>query len=367
MIFRQNKLRSIIIWCSLLTVSIVIHFILSWYASPAILRPDTLVSQDEIETLLQLVEKPERESLLFEESIDFSPPPGLVPTSAVAPPPPKVNLAMPAAAGGNSPGRILVPVLADVPVTAGKGAAGFGSGTGLGSSNSANQFAAYVESLRETGLDVVFVVDTTGSMDWVLSEVNTRIVDIVDTVRMLVPVARFGVVAYRDQGEPEYVTRLQTLTFSLGKLSTFLSMLTARGGGSYQEAVYEGVLLAVEKGGWRLGAKKVIVVIGDGPPHKNSFARLLAVSRKFAQDHGQISVLDVGSDANPAVIEARLGRTVNRALYTEKPMLDYQLLAEAGGGVASTLDGDVEITRQLVSLIMGGQFSQEMALLMEGL
>ena len=57
---------------------------------------------------------------------------------------------------------------------------------------------------------------------------------------------------------------------------------------------------------------------------------------------------------------------MNRAFYTDKPMLDYQLMAEAGGGVAATLDGDIHITRQLVSLIMGGQFSHEMALLLEG-
>ena len=32
----------------------------------------------------------------------------------------------------------------------------------------------------------------------------------------------------------------------------------------------------------------------------------------------------------------------------------------------SLFDGDVQITRQLVSLIMGGQFAREMALLLEG-
>ena len=48
-------------------------------------------------------------------------------------------------------------------------------------------------------------------------------------------------------------------------------------------------------------------------------------------------------------------------------MLQYQRIAEAGGGTAATMDGDIRITRQLVSLIMGGQFSAEMSLLLEGL
>lgn len=311
--------------------------------------------------------EPEKEELVFEESIEFEPPPVLVPTSALAPPPPNVNLAMEAAAGGHTSAGFAAPLLFNAPVTAGEGLAGFGIGVGTGLSDSANRFAAYVQGLRETGLDVMFVVDTTGSMDWALAEVSSRIVDMVDAIRLLVPVSRFGVVAYRDYGEPGYVTKLQTLTFSLNKLVRFLGGLSAEGGGSHQEAVYEGVKVAINQGAWRLGAKKVIIVLGDAPPHKEAIAPLLSINKNFAQDGGQISALDVSRDANPAMLEAMLGRSVNRAFYSSKPMLDFQLLAEAGGGIASTMDGDVKITRNLMSLIMGGQFAREMALLLEGL
>ncbi|RLA47676.1 MAG: hypothetical protein DRR06_01995 [Gammaproteobacteria bacterium] len=163
------------------------------------------------------------------------------------------------------------------------------------------------------------------------------------------------------------MTRLQTLTFSLGKLMRFLGELTAVGGGSHQEAVYDGVKVAIKKGGWRLGAKKVIIVLGDAPPHKKAISPLLAINKAFARDGGQISALDVSRDANPELLEAMLGRPVNRAFYSGKPMLDFQLLAEAGGGIAATMDGDTKVTRQLMSLIMGGQFAREMALLLEGL
>ena len=317
--------------------------------------------------MLDLSEVPEKEELIFEESIEFEPPPVLVPTSALAAPPPDVNLAMEAAAGGYSTGGFAAPLLSNAPVTDGQGIAGYGTGIGTGLSDSANRFAAYVQGLRETGLDVVFVVDTTGSMEWVLTEVNNRIIDIVDAVRLLVPVSRFGVVAYRDYGEPGYVTSLRPLTFSLGKLVRFLGGLTAEGGGSHQEAVYDGVKVAINQGGWRLGAKKVIIVLGDAPPHKKAISGLLAINKAFAQDGGQISALDVSRDANPALLESMLGRPVNRAFYSGKPMLDFQLLAEAGGGIASTMDGDVKITRHLMSLIMGGQFAREMMLLLEGL
>ena len=48
-------------------------------------------------------------------------------------------------------------------------------------------------------------------------------------------------------------------------------------------------------------------------------------------------------------------------------MIRRMPIAEAGGGTAATMDGDIRITRQLVSLIMGGQFSAEMSLLLAGL
>lgn len=361
--------RPLGLWFGLLLVSLVVHLVLSWQASRSMIKPVATSERpsSEVVVMIDLADLPEKDELVFEESIEFEPPPVLVPTSALAPPPPDVDLAMEAAAGGQSRGGFAAPLLNNVPVTSGQGIAGYGTGIGTGLSDSANRFAAYVQGLRETGLDVVFVVDTTGSMDWVLEEVNDRIIDIIDAVRLLVPVSRFGVVAYRDYGEPGYVTKLQSLTFSLRKLMRFLGDLTAIAGGSYQEAVYEGVRVAIDRGGWRLGAQKVIIVIGDAPPHNDAIAPLMSVSKAFARDGGQISALDVSRDANPALIEAMLGRAVNRVFYTDKPMLDFQLLAEAGSGVASTMDGDIKITRQLMSLIMGGQFAREMTLLLEGL
>ncbi|MEZ0123014.1 MAG: VWA domain-containing protein [Candidatus Reddybacter sp.] len=364
-----SRLKVLGLWLLLLLISLAIHLLLTWQASRhiATLELSVAPSVEEIEILIDIVEpEEEQEELVFEEAIEFEPPPVLVATSAVAPPPPEVNLAMEAAAGGQSTIGFSAPLLSNTVATAGEGLAGFGTGVGTGLSQSTNQFAAYVQGLRETGLDVVFVVDSTGSMDWVIGEVQARIVDIVDVIRTLVPVSRFGVVAYRDVGSPSYITKHQVLTFSLNKLSLFLNNLSAEGGGDMQEAVYEGMRVATEKSGWRLGAKKVIVLIGDAPPHQDSFKRLLAVNREFARNHGQISTLDVSHHANPAVLEAKLGRPVNRVFYTDTAMLDYQLMAEAGGGVAATLDGDVYITRQLVSLIMGGQFAREMALLLEG-
>lgn len=360
--------HSVALWCALIAFSVLVHLLISWQAG----RDLSLAPVEQVQQAVELtlsaapIQQPEKERLLFEEPLEFEPPEVLVASTSELPPPPAVDLAMIAAAGGKAQSLLAPPALDSLAFTEGEGTAGFGRGIGTGLSQSSNRFAAYVEGLRETGLDVMFVVDATGSMDWAIAEVRTRIADIVDSVRSLVPVARFGVVAYRDYDDPEFLTRSQPLTFSLVKLTRFLSSLEAKGGGSWQEAITAGMEVAASAS-WRPGAKRVVVIIGDAPPHANSVDRLLALSRDLVQHGGQVSTLDVSNDSNPALIEASLGRTVNRALYRDSPMLQFQEIAEAGNGRAATMDGDVVVARQLLFLVMGGQFSAEMTLLMEAL
>ncbi len=361
-------LRRAGLWAGLLLVSLLVHLMLSWQAGRGLDLPGAREGPQVVELELGVDDEAarEREQLLFEEPPAVEPPAILVASASVAPPPPAVDLAMMAAAGGSSEALLAPPALDTQVFTAGQGTAGFGAGIGTGLSQSSNSFAAYVQGLRETGLDVLFLVDATGSMDWAIAEVRTRIVDIVDSVRSLVPIARFGVVAYRDYDDPEYVTRVQPLTFSLARLSGFLDGLEAEGGGSWQEAVTAAMEVA-QGANWRPGARRVVVIIGDAPPHEAEMDRLLALARDMVAQGGQVSALDVSNDSNPALIEASLGRKVNRALYREKPMLQFQAVADAGNGTAATMDGDIVVARQLLALVMGGQFSAEMSLLLEAM
>ncbi|MEM8561780.1 MAG: vWA domain-containing protein [Pseudomonadota bacterium] len=360
--------QSVALWLALILISLAVHLLISWQAGREITAGGEIEEENSVELTLAEPppQEPEKETLVFEEPLEFEPPAVLVATTSDVPPPPAVDLAMVAAAGGTAQSLLAPPSMDTLAFTEGLGTAGFGRGIGTGLSQSSNRFAAYVEGLRETGLDVMFVVDATGSMDWAIEEVRLRIGDIVDSVRSLVPIARFGVVAYRDHDDPEFLTRSQPLTFSLVKLSRFLSALEASGGGTWQEAITAGMEVAAQAN-WRPGAKRVVVVIGDAPPNDDGFGRLLALTRDLVLQGGQVSTLDVSHESNPALIEASLGRTVNRALYRNSPMLQFQEIAEAGNGRAATMDGDIVVARQLLFLVMGGQFSAEMTLLMEAL
>jgi hypothetical protein len=361
-----------LLWVALLAGSALLHLVLSDRAAgtlgQASGRDTATASVAELRLAPAPVASEEREELHFEpEPVEADVPVVLLQAEAVEPPPPGVELALEAAAGAGT--RMPLPPLpggAGDPSN-GMGPAGFGTGVGTGLGDSAHRFAAYVQGLRASGLDVVFVIDATGSMDWVIAEVRRRVIDIADATRSLVPLTRFGVVAYRDYDDPEFTVREQPLTFSLARLGRFLDALEAKGGGSWQEAVRAGVAAAVERAGWRPGARRVVVLIGDAPPHEHELEASLALARGLARAGGQLSVLDVSNDSNPALIEASLGRPVNRALYRERPMLQFESLAEAGGGEAATMDGDIRVSRALVMMIMGGEFAREMALLLEGL
>ena len=365
----MNLGRGIVVWSLLLASSLALHLLLSREAGRSLEITAGSARERATDRVIELaaIAPEERLELRFEPPLQLEPPLMLLASTAATPPPSAVNLAMRAAAGAGS--EMPLPTLSAGagPPVQGLGTAGFGTGIGNGLSNSSNRFAAYVQGLRDSGLDVVFVIDATGSMDWVIAEVRRRVVDIADATRTLVPLTRFGVVAYRDHDDPEFVVRQQTLTFSLAKLARFIDTLEARGGGSWQEAVYAGLDAAVNRAGWRPGAKRVVLLIGDAPPHENELGSTLALARELQRDGGQLSTLDVSNDANPALIEASLGRAVNRALYRDRPMMQFESIAEAGGGSAATMDGDIHITRQLVTLIMGGQFPTEMRLLLEGL
>lgn len=372
-------MRHIGLWLSLALLSGLVHLVASAHVGRELRQRADGSAGREVHLILDQLPvaaappaPPPDESLQFEQELELQPTQFLVTPRAIVPPPPDVPTALVAKAGGVGRGGDALPPVAGDAGSVGSGAEGIaGAGTGAGHAigngldEGSNRFAAYVEELRDAGLDVVFVVDATGSMRWVLDEVKGRIRDIVDTIHALVPIARFGVVAYRDLDDPEFVVRSQPLTFSASKLDRFLGGLEARGGNSQQEAVLAGLSVAIDDSGWRISARRLVILVGDAGPHAGDVNDIDRLARQFAAQGGQISTLDVSHEANPVLTEATVGRPVNRALYRNEPMYEFQLIATAGAGDAATLDGDIRLTRRLIVLIMGDRFAAEMQALME--
>lgn len=279
---------------------------------------------------------------------------------ALAPPPPDALLDIAGGPGGFALEPVAHPSLGGFDVGGAGGGLAF---SGVGRGNAATpggSFEQYVGGLQQIGLDVVFVIDATGSMGWLVAEVKGRVRSLAAWLREMVPLTRFGVVAYRDDDDPEFATRVEPLTLSVAKVHRFLDRLEARGGGDIPEAVHAGLEAAIERAGWKSDSRKVIVILGDAPPHPEHMEQTLALARRFRANGGTVSLIDVSFDANPEIAARRLGVGVDELQTLERRgvLPEFRAVAEAGGGDAATLQGDNRVVRQLALLIFGRSWAE---------
>ena len=122
--------------------------------------------------------------------------------------------------------------------------------------------------LRLRQLDVVFAVDSTGSMGQVLRWMQRKVIKMMRAFGIVSREPRIGVVFYRDHGDA-YVVKPVALTGDGNALASAIRGAKAKGGGDVPEAVYEALGTAVKKLNWASNTR-VIILTGDAPPHPES-------------------------------------------------------------------------------------------------
>jgi hypothetical protein len=119
-------------------------------------------------------------------------------------------------------------------------------------------------------LDVLFVIDTTGSMADEIQVVKDKVREMVAKIASGKPTprARFGLVLYRDRGD-DYVTRTTNLTEEIDDFVKAVNEIEANGGGDYPESVVEALHVAIHNVNWDPApdVDKTIFLILDAPPH----------------------------------------------------------------------------------------------------
>lgn len=119
-------------------------------------------------------------------------------------------------------------------------------------------------------IDLVFLVDETGSMGTHIDEVKRRLLEIIDAI-MAAPLCkslRMGLVSFRDHPPEDhsYPSRALPLTLNLEEIREGVMRLQASGGGDEPESLTDGLYDLVRLN-WRPRAAKVVVLVGDAPPH----------------------------------------------------------------------------------------------------
>ena len=116
-------------------------------------------------------------------------------------------------------------------------------------------------------LDVLFVIDTTGSMSDEIERIKNTLLRVTERLRELKADfdLRYGAVLFRDIGDV-YLTKTHPFTGDISSFDKALQKVRAGGGGDGPESVNQGLAEAVGME-WRDGAAKVAFLIGDAPPH----------------------------------------------------------------------------------------------------
>lgn len=260
-----------------------------------------------------------------------------------APPPPDVE---------PQPDPLLSIGGARVPSIRPAGGAGKGGGDGDGNASGdgdvlaggkgSGGFRKTVTELRRTGLDVVFVFDSTGSMGGSIRATKEGIAQMLDVLRALVPDARFGLVTYRDKGAGEdYLVRTLPLGRDFYAAVNWMQTVDADGGGDTPEAVFAGLRAAFGLD-FRRGSKRVVVVAGDAPPHQKDLRALGEAVRRFSADpsssvHALLTNGDKGTAAD-----------------------SFAAIAKAGRGMCCPIEDQRKLLRQVLALAFGSQFENDL-------
>ena len=252
---------------------------------------------------------------------------------------------------------------------AGGGGIGIGRGGGVGSGYGkgiGSGFGGFIGELRRKGLDVVLVIDGTGSMQLIIDDVKAKMGQLIGAIHRLVPIARVGIVVFGGKGKPMNV---QPLTLNPQKLTEFLANVHAEGGDEWEEDLAGGVSTAISKMDWKPYAKKVIVLVGDSPPKKDDFQGVIQQIHAFKGNNGTFNTVDVAAEEHER-FEREFWLKVHREEppkisplpeFYQQTRASFKVLANAGGGAMRSLTKDTHINQQVLVLAFGEQWQGQVA------
>ncbi len=122
--------------------------------------------------------------------------------------------------------------------------------------------------LTHVPVDIVFILDTTGSM----AEEIRRLLETIDIIHMNLtnlpnqPLIRFGMVLYRDK-EDEYCTKVVPLTADIDEFRRALEQVEAAGGGDTPEDLQAALESSLHEIEWNEKGLRLGFVVTDAPPH----------------------------------------------------------------------------------------------------
>ena len=189
--------------------------------------------------------------------------------------------------------------------------------------------------LRDAGLDVAIVIDSTGSMQVAIDAARDAIDDVVALLSGIAPKLRLGLVHYKDFDDfGDGAQLLVPMSKNQDAVRERLARLAASGGGDVPERVEKGIEFALgDEMRWNKEANRLILVIGDAPPHPESRAELLRLVKRAHDDPFARAKHPTTGPKQP------LRPFITSTIATSKEAkADFDEIAKAGGGTSVLLE-----------------------------
>lgn len=219
-------------------------------------------------------------------------------------------------------------------------------------------------------LDVVFLFDVTGSMDWVSNTAKEKAHEITQSIIQLVENTAFGVTYFADYpGSYSYdgysdtygasdelpFVLAQDITTDYDLISTAIDSLPYKYGNdlpeSYTRAIYETQFI-----NWRSGAKKIVILFGDAPTHDEDFYKDLSVN--YGGDPGRDGIANTADDLDFETVISQVGNegiTIMPIYCVSYPdavsQLSFDYMAAQTNGEVVNIDDAALILPTIVSMV----------------
>ncbi len=200
--------------------------------------------------------------------------------------------------------------------------------------------------LRHAGLDLAICIDSTGSMQPTIDRARDALTEIIVILQGIAPRFRMGLVHYRDFGDFKDGARLLVpLTANVKQVRDKLGKIVAGGGGDIPERVEKGLEIALSpRMKWKTTTNKVVILIGDSPPHPEAEDRAIRLARD-AHEKPAAVVAGRGAVAPVTGVRAKEGKQEARPFLISTiavgrgPARQFRAIAKAGGGSFVQLPG----------------------------
>ena len=203
--------------------------------------------------------------------------------------------------------------------------------------------------------DILFIIDTTGSMGEEIHRLKETIEIIHDNLTAITPRPRirFGLSLYRDK-EDDYRTKLIPLTEDLETFRRELDKVEAGGGGDLPEDLQAALEDSVKKVRWNPEGVRMAFIITDAPPHLDygqKYTYIKAARDARAKGIKFFSVGTGGLNLQGEYVLRQLAQFTQGAYI----FLTYGEKGESGGGAPGSVShhtGSNFVTDKLESIII---------------